>query len=184
MSANEEIIGIALQTLPDLVTIVPEKRQELTTEGGLDVAGDIPRFKDLVERMHEKKIEVSFFVEPDKRQIDAVLNVGGDMCEFHTGIYANLKNEKAIKSELKKIRQSAFYASKNALKVAAGHGLNYSNTYALATIPNINELSIGHSIISRAIFVGMERAVKEMQLIIWESSKIAMLEKSTKEDKM
>ncbi len=162
MGANEEIINIALETVPDLVTIVPENRMELTTEGGLNVNEDIPRFTNLVDRMHGKDIEVSFFVEPLKEQIDAVLKAGGDMVEFHTGVYANLKDKNSIEREFAKIREACEYANSAGLKIAAGHGLNYFNTQRICTIPQINELSIGHSIISRAVFFGLERAVKDM----------------------
>lgn len=177
MAANEEIIKIALKTLPDMVTIVPEKRQELTTEGGLDVASNIKKFKRLTERMHEKNIFVSFFIEPDEKQIDAVLKVGGDMVELHTGVYANAKNEKSLKKELTRLDKATQYAHSNFLKVAAGHGLNYFNTTAVAQIQNIHELSIGHSIISRAIFVGIENAVKDMLALINKARIHGMLEK-------
>ncbi|MFC2130172.1 pyridoxine 5'-phosphate synthase [Bacteroidota bacterium] len=170
MAANEEIIKIALKTLPDMVTIVPEKRQELTTEGGLDVAGNIQKHTELVRRMHEKNIFVSFFVEPDEKQIEAVLKTGGDMVELHTGVYANAIDEKAVNTELKRIINAVEYAHKNNLKIAAGHGLNYFNTKPIAQMPQIDELSIGHSIISRSIYVGIETAVKEMIEIINTSS--------------
>ncbi len=166
MGANEEIIKIALETKPDLVTIVPENRQELTTEGGLDVSGDLMRFKNLVDRMHEKDIEVSFFIEPLKEQIETVLAAGGDMVEFHTGLYANAKTEGAINTEFNRIKESAEFASAEGLKIASGHGLNYVNTQRICTIHQINELSIGHSIISRAVFTGLENAVKDMVNLI------------------
>jgi pyridoxine 5-phosphate synthase len=162
MGANEEIIGIALDTVPDLVTIVPENRMELTTEGGLNVAEDMMRFKNLVDRMHEKEIEVSFFIEPLIEQIDSVLAAGGDMVEFHTGIYANAKAAGVINLEFKRIKKAAEYAKAEGLQIAAGHGLNYFNTQKICTIPEIDELSIGHSIISHAVFTGLERAVKDM----------------------
>ncbi len=162
MGANEEIISIALETVPDLVTIVPENRMELTTEGGLNVAEDMMRFKNLVDRMHDKSIEVSFFIEPLIEQIDSVLAAGGDMVEFHTGTYANLKEGTAINAEFEKIKKAAEYAKAEGLKIAAGHGLNYFNTQKICTIPEIDELSIGHSVISRAVFTGLERAVKDM----------------------
>jgi pyridoxine 5-phosphate synthase len=162
MAANKEIIKIALKTLPELVTIVPEKRQELTTEGGLDVASDIERFKALSERMHEKGIEVSYFIEPDERQIDAVLEANGDMVEFHTGVYANIKNYKKRFDELTKLEESCEYAFDNDLNIAAGHGLDYFNVKQIAGILVIDELSIGHSIISKSVFVGLDRAVRDM----------------------
>ncbi len=162
MGANEEIIQIALKTIPELVTIVPENRMELTTEGGLNVSGDIDRFTKLVDRMHEKAIKVSFFIEPEMKQIDAVLASGGDMVEFHTGIYANAINQVDMDSEFLKVKSSSKYAHKNGLLIAAGHGLNYQNTKLISSISEINELSIGHSIISRAVFVGLEQAIMEM----------------------
>ncbi len=161
MAANDEIIKIALGIEPDLVTIVPEKREELTTEGGLNVASDINRYKKLSDDFHEKNIEVSYFVEPSREQIDAVKSANGDMVELHTGTYANLKGEPMIQ-ELQRIIDASEYANSIGLKIAAGHGLNYVNTKPIAKIPFINELSIGHSMMARAIFVGLERAVKEM----------------------
>jgi pyridoxine 5-phosphate synthase len=162
MAAVEEIITIALRIKPDLVTIVPEKRMELTTEGGLDVAKDIPRYSELVNRMHERGIEVSFFVEPEIKQIDAVLQTGADIVELHTGVYSNLKKRDEIKLELERLRKAADYAKRNGLFVVAGHGLNYRNIDGICRINSIDELSIGHSIISRAALVGLERAVREM----------------------
>lgn len=166
MAAVEEIINIALRIKPDLVTIVPEKRMELTTEGGLDVTADIPRYTNLVQIMHSNQIEVSFFVEPEVEQIDAVLRTGAEIVELHTGVYSNLKDEKKIKTELERIRKAADYAKSNGLKVVAGHGLNYRNVVEICRISSIDELSIGHSIISRAALVGLERAVKEMIEVI------------------
>jgi pyridoxine 5-phosphate synthase len=162
MAANEEIIRIALDTLPDMVTIVPEKRQELTTEGGLDVAANVYKYKKLVERMHKKDIFVSFFVEPEENQIEAVRKAGGNMVELHTGVYANAKDTQSIKNELDRLDNATQFAHARKLQVAAGHGLNYFNTAPVAQIKNIHELSIGHSIISRAVFVGIGTAVKEM----------------------
>lgn len=166
MGANEEIIKIALQTLPNLVTIVPENRRELTTEGGLNVQADIARFNKLVNKMHEKTIEVSFFIEPEPVQIDAVVETGADMVEFHTGTYANCNTEISMLKEFDKVRNACKYAKDAGLKIAAGHGLNYHNTKLIASIPQINELSIGHSIISRAVFTGLEQAVKDMISLI------------------
>ncbi len=162
MASVEEIINIAIRIKPDLVTIVPEKRIELTTEGGLDVAADVPRFTELVERMHEGGIEVSFFVEPEIQQIDAILQTGAEIVEFHTGVYSNLKEEKKIKFEIERIKKAAGYAKNAGLKVVAGHGLNYKNVFEICKIKSIDELSIGHSIVSYSVFVGLERAVREM----------------------
>ncbi len=162
MAASEEIIGIALDIVPELVTIVPEKRQELTTEGGLNVAGEPDRFRKLCDRMHEKGIEVSFFVEPDEKQIVASLEAGADMVELHTGTYANLTSGRDLENELMRLRKASALAADDNMKIAAGHGLNYYNVQPVCRIPQIGELSIGHSIISRAIFVGIEKAVREM----------------------
>lgn len=162
MAAVDEIIQIALKIKPDMVTIVPEKRMELTTEGGLNVAKDVPRYEELVKVMHNAGIEVSFFIEPEFEQIDAALKTGADIVELHTGVYANLKKQKEINNELRRIKEAAKYAKSNGLKVAAGHGLNYINVVPISKIDFIDELSIGHSIISRAAFVGLEKAVKEM----------------------
>lgn len=165
MAAEEEIIKIALATVPDIVTIVPEKREELTTEGGLNLAKDIERFRDLSNRMHEKGIIVSYFIEPDKEQIEAAFEVDADMVEFHTGTYANSKAD-AAGNELVRIHEACYFASQEGLMIAAGHGLNYVNTQAICLIDEIDELSIGHSIMSRAIHVGIDRAVKEMLQLI------------------
>lgn len=162
MAAIEEIIQIALKIKPDLVTIVPEHRQELTTESGLDVSSDIIRYKTLAERMHEKGIKVSFFVEPESSQIEASLKAGADIVELHTGIYSNAKIEEDQTKEFLRIREAALFAQNLGLKVAAGHGLNYQNVSRICQISAINELSIGHSIISRAAFVGIQQAVREM----------------------
>ncbi len=170
MAAVEEIIKIALEIKPDLVTIVPEKRKELTTEGGLNVADFTDKFKSLVDRMHEKDILVSFFIEPEERQIESVFTIGGDMVEFHTGVFANAKNGKEQKNEFEKIKRNVLFAKRNNLRVVAGHGLNYLNVKPIAQIPEIHELSIGHSIMSRAIFVGLETAIKEMIEIINSAS--------------
>lgn len=169
MAAHKDIIEIALELQPELVTIVPEKREELTTEGGLNVKAEIARYKDLTSKMHDKGIEVSFFVEPDENQIDASLECGADMVELHTGIYANVRKEHEIAVEAAKIEKASKYAVSNGLKVAAGHGLNYFNVHNIAKIATIHELSIGHSIISRSIFVGLDSAVREMVTAIRNS---------------
>lgn len=167
MAANEEIICIALDTKPELVTIVPEKRQELTTEGGLNVAADISRYKELTDRFHDSQIEVSFFIEPLEEQINACLECGADMVEIHTGTYANLTRDFELEAEIKRISHAVTFAHKAGLKIAGGHGLNYFNVKPIAAIPHINELSIGHSVMARAIFTGIDKAVRDMlELII------------------
>lgn len=166
MAAVEEIIKIAIDTKPELVTIVPEKRMELTTEGGLNVADDTEKYKDLCSRMHENNIEVSFFVEPSKEHIEASKVAGADMVELHTGVYANAKTHNEFQLEIKRIEKASEFANSIGLKVAAGHGLNYHNTKQIAMIPFICELSIGHSIMARAIHVGIDKAVREMIEVI------------------
>jgi pyridoxine 5-phosphate synthase len=166
MAANPEIIEIALKLKPDLVTIVPEKRQELTTEGGLNVRNNRDVLRKLCHDMHSKDIEVSLFVDPDEMQIEESLIIGADMIELHTGAYANAKGEKAKNLELNLLLAAATFAHNSGLKVAAGHGLNYYNTQNICKIPYLNELSIGHSIIARATYTGIEKAVKEMLDII------------------
>lgn len=166
MAATEEIINIALEIKPDLVTIVPEKRQELTTEGGLDVRANRESLRTLCKKMHAEGIEVSLFVDPDELQIEEALIVGADMIELHTGAYANARKDQDKKDELNLLFAAAAFAHNSGLKIAAGHGLNYFNTQDICKIPYIGELSIGHSIISRAAFVGLEKAVKDMLEIV------------------
>lgn len=162
MAAVEEIIQIALKIKPDMVTIVPERRMELTTEAGLDVSADINKYKTLVDRMHGKEILVSFFVEPERSQIEASLEAGADMVELHTGSYTNSTKEDEQTKEWNRLKEAANFAKNLGLKVAAGHGLNYQNVSRICFIPSITELSIGHSIISRSAFVGIKKAVREM----------------------
>jgi pyridoxine 5-phosphate synthase len=165
MAATPEIIEIALKVVPDLVTIVPEKRQELTTEGGLDVVSQKDHLSKTVERFHKKKIDVSLFVDPVEEQIRAARDVGADFVELHTGEYANSKKGDTL-IHLNRLRESARLASELGLKVNAGHGLNYRNLPPVASIPEIGEFSIGHAIVSRAVFVGLDMAVREMLTIL------------------
>jgi len=162
MGANEEIIGIALDVVPDLVTLVPEKRQELTTEGGLDVVSQKEKLKHVIERFHEKNILVSLFVDPSTEQIAASKEIGTDMVELHTGEYAEAVTDSDRDRLFDEITKAVETATKLGLSVNAGHGLNYANVRRVAAIPHIHEMSIGHSIISRAMTVGLENAVKEM----------------------
>lgn len=170
MAANDEIIKIALDFVPELVTIVPEKRMELTTEGGLNVAAYKERFLRLTNQMHSKNIEVSYFIEPSFEQIDACKEIGADMVELHTGNYSLAKDEESFRNHLDLIHKSADYAHSLGLFVAAGHGLNYTNTQEIAKIKSIRELSIGHSIISSAVFIGLKQAVRNMLSIINQES--------------
>jgi pyridoxine 5-phosphate synthase len=162
MGLAPEIIAIALKTRPDQVTLVPERRQELTTEGGLDVAGALKRVRDAVARFQAAGIEVSLFIDPDSRQIDASRKSGATIVEIHTGDYANHPDA----AHLSRLATAATHAAGLKLFVAAGHGLDYKNTAAVAAIPEFEELNIGHSIVSRALFVGFERAVREMKKLM------------------
>ncbi|MBI9073320.1 MAG: pyridoxine 5'-phosphate synthase [Melioribacteraceae bacterium] len=166
MAAVEEIIGIACDVKPDLITLVPEKREELTTEGGLNVVDNLERLKDTIDELHDSKIPVSLFVEPDINQIDASREIGADLIEIHTGVFANKKNEEEMFDELELIRQATIHAKKLGLGVNAGHGLNYQNITIFSQINEIDELSIGQAIIARSIFVGAEKAIKEMRELI------------------
>ena len=166
MAATEEIVSIALKIVPDLVTLVPEKRQELTTEGGLDVMKHRVRLEKTIRKMHHKNILVSLFVDPVKKQIDASNDIGADMVEIHTGEYAEARSPAVQQKLLQKINILAEYGKKLGLGVNAGHGLNYINVKPVADIPFIDEMSIGHAIISRSMFVGLERAVREMRELV------------------
>ncbi|MFZ1288770.1 MAG: pyridoxine 5'-phosphate synthase [Melioribacteraceae bacterium] len=166
MAAVKDIIDIACDVQPDLVTLVPEKRQELTTEGGLNVIDNIDLIRNTIDRLHEVDIPVSLFVEPDLNQIDAASEISADVIEIHTGTYANSKVEEDIFDELERIRQAAKHAKKLGLGVNAGHGLNYYNMKEFMLIENIDEVSIGQAVIARSIFVGIEQAIKEMFSII------------------
>lgn len=165
MACSDDIINIARDVLPVTCTIVPEKRQEITTEGGLDAAGQYDLVSNTVMRLQEKGIKVSLFIEPDKVQIDAAKKMGAEYIEIHTGLYANTEGEAHIK-ELNRIKEAAVYAHSIGLIVNAGHGLNYANTQSIVEIPYMHEFNIGHSIISRAVFTGLETAVKDMIKII------------------
>ena len=162
MAATAEMQRIALEIRPDICTLVPEKREELTTEGGLEVASRVDMLKEYTGRLREQGITVSLFVDPDERQIAASKKTGVDCVEIHTGSYANARTERDRDREFDKIVEAAGLAAGLGLGVGAGHGLNYVNTERIAAIPQIEELNIGHSIISRASLVGMDRAVKEM----------------------
>lgn len=166
MAATDEMAKIALDIKPDMVTIVPERREELTTEGGLDVASSREKLKDIIGLLHEGGIIVSLFIDPDIDQIKASHKVNADYIEIHTGRYANAKRIKDEDKEIDSITQAAKLAYKLGLGVNAGHGLNYRNVKRLAQIQEIVEFNIGHSIISRGILVGLDRAVREMRELI------------------
>lgn len=166
MAAVDEIIEIACDVQPELVTLVPEKRQELTTEGGINVIDSIKYIRLAIERLHEAEIPVSIFIEPDINQIDAASQVKADLIEIHTGIYANAKTEDEMFDELERVRVAAKHAKKLGLGVNAGHGLNYINIREFIAIGEIDEVSIGHAILARSMYVGIEKAIQEMRSLI------------------
>jgi len=166
MSLAEDIVEIACKTKPDQATLVPEKRQEITTEGGLDAVSNFKKIKQVSARLEKKGIAVSLFIDPDKKQIDATKKLGIGMIELHTGRYAEAKNKKEEDKYFKELETAAHYAKVKGLHVFAGHGLNYYNVTRVAKMRDIEELNIGYSIICRAVLVGLERAVKEMKMLI------------------
>jgi pyridoxine 5-phosphate synthase len=166
MAAVEEIVRIAIDTLPDLVTLVPERRQELTTEGGLDVRSHRHHLADVIAEMHRHEIPVSLFVDPVPEQIEAAGQVEADTIEIHTGEYANARTEKHQLELLEVVRSAAHLARELGLGVNAGHGLNYLNILPFKAIEEVDEVSIGHAVIARAVFVGLDRAVREMVALV------------------
>ena len=166
MSIAKDIVSIALKVKPDSVTFVPEKRQELTTEGGLDVRRMVKSLKSLVCDFHEEGISVSLFVDPKPIQIKSAHETGVCVIELHTGRYAQAREQAARQARLKELREAARLAGSLGLEVAAGHGLDYHNAPPVVRIPEIVELNIGFSIISRALFVGLDEAVRDMRRII------------------
>ncbi|MCD6525835.1 MAG: pyridoxine 5'-phosphate synthase [Desulfuromonas sp.] len=166
MAATEEIVAIACRLRPDCVTLVPEKRQELTTEGGLDVVGQSQHLKGAIAQLQEQGIVVSLFVDADLQQIDQAFQVGADTIEIHTGCYCDAPSHGAKLAELAKIEKAIHAARQAGLGVNAGHGLNYHNIQAVVALGGIEEFNIGHSIISRAVLVGLDRAVREMKALI------------------
>lgn len=163
MAMTDEMQEIALKLRPHAVCLVPEKRQELTTEGGLDVEGQLTRAIEFVKPLIEKNIEVSFFIDPDIHQISAVSKTGAPFIELHTGRYSEAFGTENEEKAFNDLKGAAIFAQNFGLKVNAGHGLNYQNVMRMHEIPNLVELNIGHSIIARAVFVGLERAIKEMK---------------------
>lgn len=166
MAAVPEMVKIATRIKPDMSCLVPEKREELTTEGGLDVYGQVENLKGVVEELKSAGIVVSLFVDADKNQLDASKEVGADYVEIHTGHYSDAITSEAETLEFEKIKIGIEYADSIGLNVNVGHGLNYINTQRLVPIKQIHEFSIGHSIIARAVFVGIDQAVREMLDII------------------
>ncbi len=171
MAVTDEMVNIALETKPEFVCLVPEKREELTTEGGLDVAGNLERVKAATEKLSAAGIKVSLFIDPDMTQIDAAKACGAPFIELHTGHYAEAETEEQAQAELKKIAAAASYADKLEITVNAGHGLTYHNVAPIAALPEIYELNIGHSIIGRALFDGLHKAVADMKAVMEQARK-------------
>jgi pyridoxine 5-phosphate synthase len=162
MAATEELLKISCDILPELSTLVPEKREELTTEGGLDVKNRKHYLEEYVSELHQRDINVSMFIDPIKEQIDAAAETGADFIEIHTGDYANAKSEEDLYINFKKVEEAAKHAKSLGLRINAGHGLNYHNIKPILKIKEIEECSIGFAIIARSVFVGLDRAVRDM----------------------
>lgn len=173
MGANKEIINVALEVQPDLVTLVPEKRQELTTEGGLDIITQKKKIAKTIDKMSKGLIPVSLFIDPDREQIAIASEIGATFVELHTGRYADALSEQDQQHEFMLLEDAAEYATSLGLRVNAGHGLNYQNTARIAALETIEELSIGHSIIARAAFTGLDKAVRDMLHIV-QTAKFTM----------
>lgn len=166
MAATEEMLKIALEVLPDVATLVPERRQEVTTEGGLDVVGQEEHLTRMVRALTDGGISVSLFIDPDSDQVEASKRTGAPFVEIHTGRYAEADSEPDRQAELLRIMEAVRLGRDLGLRIAAGHGLTYQNVVAVAAIPEVEELNIGHNIVARAAFVGIERAVREMRDLI------------------
>ncbi|MGD0092200.1 MAG: pyridoxine 5'-phosphate synthase [Planctomycetota bacterium] len=166
LAVASDVVKFAVRHKPQCCCLVPEKREEVTTEGGLDVAGQLPRVRETVKRLAGAGILVSLFIDADEPQIAAAAKTGAPFIEIHTGRYANARGEEALAQALEQVRRGARQALDLGLRVNAGHGLNYRNVVPVARIPKMEELNIGHSIIARAIFVGLREAVREMKELI------------------
>ena len=166
MAATPEMVAIALDVKPDYITLVPERREEITTEGGLNVKAQGDRLGKFVHQLQNAGIPVSLFIDAEPKQIEASAKTGAKFIELHTGTYANAKNEEELKRELKVLSDGGELAIKSGLRLNSGHGLTYWNTRAIAQIAGMEELNIGHSIISRAVLVGLDRAIREMKELI------------------
>ncbi|MDG0802630.1 pyridoxine 5'-phosphate synthase [Pectobacterium polaris] len=169
MAVTEEMLNIACEVKPHFCCLVPEKRQEVTTEGGLDVAGQQEKIDNAVARLSQANILVSLFIDADKRQIDAAVASGAPYIEIHTGAYADAPDDEARQHEFERIRDAATYAAAKGLKVNAGHGLTYHNVLPIAALPEMHELNIGHAIIGRAVMSGLKDAVAEMKSLMREA---------------
>jgi pyridoxine 5-phosphate synthase len=176
MAATDEMVAIALRHRPQDCCLVPERRRELTTEGGLDVAGNLPRMKEVCATLAAGGVRVSLFIDADRAQLDAAAEAGAPVVEIHTGHYADAPSRDARASELERIRQTLAHGLALGLQVNAGHGLDYHNVTAIAAIAGIRELNIGHAIIARALFDGLERAVREMKRLMQEGCTSASMD--------
>jgi len=188
-SINSDIIDIVCKMKPSRVTLVPENREEVTTEGGLDVKGNFAKLENVIKKLHDNEIEVSLFIDPDKEVIELSVHLNVQWCELHTGSFANIyamlhsqlsnthhtikelelsrdELKKKLKKSIKEIKEASKYAKKQKLKVAAGHGLNYQNVTLISSIKQISELNIGQSIIARSVFTGLEKAIIDMKKLI------------------
>ncbi|MBS3953431.1 MAG: pyridoxine 5'-phosphate synthase [Methylomicrobium sp.] len=166
MAVTDEMVALAIDVAPAACCLVPEKREELTTEGGLDVVATQERMTKVCEVLAEAGIEVSLFINPELRQIDAAIKAGAPVVEFHTGRYADARNSAEQTDELARIRQAAAYAHSAGLQVNAGHGLNFANVEAICRIPEIVELNIGHALIAQALFSGLAKSVSDMKYLM------------------
>lgn len=169
MAVTDAMIAYAEKIKPEHICLVPEKRQELTTEGGLDVIGQRQAVSDATNHLKKLGMEVSLFIDPDIKQIEAAVECGAPVIELHTGVYADAVTHDERMKELRRIIKAVHFAHQAGLIVNAGHGLNYQNVQAIASIPEINELNIGHGIVARAIFDGLEAAVREMKRLMVEA---------------
>jgi pyridoxine 5-phosphate synthase len=169
MAPTDEMLGIAKDIKPDRVTLVPEKRQEITTEGGLDVVGMFSFLKDYISELKNAGISVATFIDPEKEQIDASIEAGVDAVELHTGEYANATTGKDIERQLSRIKEAAAYGKGKNISIFAGHGLTYTNVQPIAAILEIEELNIGHSIIANSVFWGLHEAVYRMKKLMMEA---------------
>lgn len=170
LAATDEMVNIACDVMPEDACVVPEKREELTTEGGLDVIGQFDRIQKATQQLSAQNIRVSLFIEPNIEHIKRVPDIGAPVIELHTGTYANARGDQQLR-ELERIQEATEFAHAQGIHVNAGHGLDYENTAEIAKIPEICELNIGHSIISRAVFVGIHRATRQMIEIMNEARK-------------
>lgn len=169
MAVTDEMVAIALDVLPQDVCLVPERRQELTTEGGLDVAAQFDRVAEACQRLGAAGIRVSLFIDAEREQLEAAARAGAPVVEIHTGRYAEARNDRDAAVELERIRQAVRTGLDIGLQVNAGHGLNYHNVQAIAAIPGVAELNIGHAIVAQALFVGWERAVADMKRLMTQA---------------